>query len=465
VDLALDDATGPAVAAICHRLDGLALELAAAWAPLLPPGALLARLERRLPLLAGGPPDLPARQRTMRDALAWSYDLLDPAEQRQFRRLAVFAGGCGLDAAAAVCADGDNDWGGERDGQALLRGLAALVDKSLLRREAADSAEPRLVMLETIREYGLERLEEGGEAEALRRRHAAYYLALAEHAARGLGGPDQITWAARLERDRDNLRAALAWARDRGDGALGRRLVAALWRFWSARGHVREGRRWLDQMLGMPVADRGVAEDLRVRANALVGAALLALEGGAVDEAARASAGGLALARAHGSPRDLADALNAAGLIRASRASTPRRRAWRRRCASRQRAGTRRARPPRLPSSPWSRSSPATRHARGRCSGGASPSAAPPGIPAAWRRPCTTSRGWTGSRGMPHAGRRCGRRRSACSAPWATPGRQPRRSGRWALGQTARATTGGPSRCSQRVWRCAAPAATSAVSR
>jgi tetratricopeptide (TPR) repeat protein len=310
VDLELDGTTGPAVAAICRRLDGLplALELAAAWAPLLPPAALLARLERRLPLLAGGPPDLPARQRTMRDAIAWSYDLLEPSEQRLFRRLAVFAGGCDLEAAPAVCTDGG-------DGHAVLRGLAALVDKSLLRREEAAIAEPRLVMLEMLREYGLERLVESGEAASLRQCHATYYLALAEEAACGLGGPDQLAWAARLEWDHDNLRAALAWARDQGDSALGRRLVAALWRFWSARGHVREGRRWLDQVLGMSVAESGVAEDLQVRANALVGAALLALEVGAVDESARASAEGLPIARAHGSRRDLADALNAGGLI------------------------------------------------------------------------------------------------------------------------------------------------------
>jgi predicted ATPase len=167
VDLELDGTTGPAVAAICHRLDGLplALELAAAWAPLLPPAALLARLERRLPLLAGGPPDLPARQRTMRDAIAWSYDLLEPSEHRLFRRLAVFAGGCDLEAAAAVCTDGG-------DGHAVVRGLAALVDKSLLRREEAAIAEPRLVMLEMLREYGLAATKtSAGEARTVRSTH------------------------------------------------------------------------------------------------------------------------------------------------------------------------------------------------------------------------------------------------------------------------------------------------------
>ena len=188
IELSLDAATAGAVAAICRRLDGLplAIELAAAWARLLSPSALLARLERRLPLLVGGAHDLPARQRTMRDAIAWSYDLLDAPEQQLFRRLCVFAGGCTPEAAETVCADAGAE-------PAVLAGLAALVDKSLLRRDDGPpgSVEPRLVMLETIREYGLERLEASGEAEALRRRHAALYLALAEASEPELRGPNR----------------------------------------------------------------------------------------------------------------------------------------------------------------------------------------------------------------------------------------------------------------------------------
>ncbi len=174
----MDNVNTPAVAAICRRLDGLplAIELAAVWTRLLPPPELLVRLQHRLPLLVGGPQDLPDRQRTMRDAIAWSYDLLDPLEQRLFRWLAVFTGGCDLTAAEEACA-------GAADKPLVLAGLAALVEKSLLRRQDqayASGSAPRLVMLETLREYGLERLVEHGEEGAARQRHAAQYLALAE---------------------------------------------------------------------------------------------------------------------------------------------------------------------------------------------------------------------------------------------------------------------------------------------
>jgi tetratricopeptide (TPR) repeat protein len=170
-------------------------------------------------------------------------------------------------------------------------------------------------MLETIREYGLERLEESGEAEAAGRRHADYYLMLAEEAARALRGPHQMAWCLRLEHDHDNLRAALAFVHDRADAELGLRLVAALWRFWSARGHAREGRQWLRQVLLLSEGRDEPAAVLAWRARALTGAALLALEVGVLSEAATASAAGLALARAYGEPADLVDALNARGMI------------------------------------------------------------------------------------------------------------------------------------------------------
>ena len=301
----LGSANTPAVAAICRRLDGLplAIELAAAWALLLPPPELLARLERRLPLLVGGSHDLPARQRTMRDAIAWSYGLLDPPEQRLFRWLAVFAGGCTVAAAEEVCA-------GTGDDPPVLAGLAALVDKSLLRRQdeaAAGSAEPRLAMLETLREYALERLAEHGEEEAARRQHAAYYLALAEAAEPALSGRDGEVWGARLEREHDNLRAALRWALDRGDGALGLPFTAALWRFWSARGHLGEGRRWLREALATPGA--------AARVQALAGAATLAIEQADYGEAAELTRRAVDLARERGSRADLIAALNARGRL------------------------------------------------------------------------------------------------------------------------------------------------------
>jgi predicted ATPase len=226
--LELTTATAPAVAEICRQLDGLplAVELAAAWAQLLPPPALLARLERRLLLLVGGPHDLPARQRTMRDAIAWSYDLLDAWEQQIFRRLCMFAGGCTLEAAEAICAGVEGD-------PTVLVGLANLVDRSLLRLQEnghMGTAEPRLTILETLREYGLEQLEQRGEAESLRQRHALYYLALAEAAETGLRGPDTVAWGARQPAGRSALDAgARRW---RNGAATGRCTLALLVRAW-----------------------------------------------------------------------------------------------------------------------------------------------------------------------------------------------------------------------------------------
>ncbi len=312
--LELTTATAPAVAEICRQLDGLplAVELAAAWAQLLPPPALLARLERRLLLLVGGPHDLPARQRTMRDAIAWSYDLLDAWEQQIFRRLCMFAGGCTLEAAEAICAGVEGD-------PTVLVGLANLVDRSLLRLQEnghMGTAEPRLTILETLREYGLEQLEQRGEAESLRQRHALYYLALAEAAETGLRGPDTVAWGARLDREHDNLRAALRWTLARGDGETALRLAGALWRFWSERGHLSEGRRWLREALDLPI-DAGTAVAPQVKA--LDGAAHLAIDQGAYDEAETHSSHAVAFARERGSRADLVLTLNTRGLLERQR--------------------------------------------------------------------------------------------------------------------------------------------------
>jgi predicted ATPase/DNA-binding XRE family transcriptional regulator len=307
-DLELTADTATAVAEICRRLDGLplAVELAAAWARLLPPPALLTRLERRLPLLVGGPHDLPVRQRTMRDTIAWSYRLLNAREQRLFRRLCIFVAGCTAEASEAVCADGE---------PAVLVGLAALVDRSFLRPQTdaqANGAESRLTILETVREYGLEQLEDSGEADAVRRRHANYYGALAE-AEVGLRGPDGGARGERLEREHDNLRAALPWALTCGDGDVALRLAGSLWRFWSEHGHLTEGRRWLREALILPgeSGSTGVA----ARAIALAGAAQLALDQGDFDEADTRSAEAVALARAGGSPENLVIALNVRGRL------------------------------------------------------------------------------------------------------------------------------------------------------
>jgi predicted ATPase len=215
--------TAPTIAAICARLDGLplAFELAATRVKLLPPAALLKRLERSLPLLTGGARDLDARQQTMRDALAWSEALLPPEQQALFRRLGVFSGGWTLEAAEAVCASPE---GAEPLTLDILDGLGALVDQSLaLCRE--EGGEARLSLLRVIREYALERLQAAGDLAALRSAHAAYYLAFAE-----APGEQRMTYrtldaVASLERERDNLRAALEWAREREDAELGLRLA------------------------------------------------------------------------------------------------------------------------------------------------------------------------------------------------------------------------------------------------
>ena len=246
VELAPDAATVRAVAEICRRLDGipLAIELAAARLPLLPPPHLLARLTRRLPVLVDGPHDLPARQKTMRDAIAWSYELLDEPERRLFRHLCVFAGGGTLDAVEAVCVNGSP----------VLDGLTSLVASNLLRMPAAPAASggPRVSVLETIREYGGEQLQAHAEAGAARRRHAAWYLAVAEEAAVALAGPDAASWLARLDDEHDNLRSALGWAQEQGDGLTALRLAGALGRYWAQRGHLSEGRRWCATALKLP---------------------------------------------------------------------------------------------------------------------------------------------------------------------------------------------------------------------
>jgi predicted ATPase len=256
---ALTEANAAAVAAICRRLDGLplALELAAAWIKLLTPAALLTRLDRALPLLAGGARDLPARQRTMRDAIAWSYDLLDGDQQTLFRHLAVFSGGWSLEAAEAVAGTG----AGLTDD--ALTVLYRLVDQSLVVVDAG-SEEGRCRYLEPIREYAGERLAAAGEAEAVRRRHGEWYLALAERAAPEIAGGGEASWFDRLTLEHDNLRAAITWALESGEAEMAARFGAALWAFWWARGHQREGRQWMELVLKAELAPAARAMALLV---------------------------------------------------------------------------------------------------------------------------------------------------------------------------------------------------------
>jgi predicted ATPase/transcriptional regulator with XRE-family HTH domain len=298
-DFALTSQNAADVAAICRRLDGLplALELAAARIRVLPPRALLTRLERRLPTLVDGARDLPERQRTLRATLTWGYDLLSAAEQSVCRRFGVFVGGAALDAVEAVC---------RPDGAvSALEAVEALVDHSLLRQHAGTVGEPRLVMLETIREYALEQLVTSGERDATELAHAHHYLALAEAAELELRGPEQIQWMGRLETELDNLRAALLWAQIHDVQETGLRLAGALWYFWFLSGRLTEGRGWLDALL----ASQEDGQIPVVRAKAIVGASWLARCQGAFDEATALAEAGLALYDRLGDRSGRADAL------------------------------------------------------------------------------------------------------------------------------------------------------------
>ncbi len=304
---ALDSANAASVAAICAWLEGLplAIELAAARVAALPPAALLARLARPLGVLVGGPRDAPARQWTLRDTIAWSYDLLSTVEQTLFRRLAPFAGGCTVDAVAAVCMpeDAPDKPLTGTDVADVAEGLAALADAHLLGTPIGDN-EPRYTLLETVREYALEQIEASSEAEAIRGRHAAHYLALAEAAEARFHDAHLPRALDALDEELDNLRAALAWCVERGqagDGPTAERalaLAADLYPFWLIRPHLREGVGWLDRLLPTPGAAAPTAG--RVRALAVAsGVALMARD--AVTARAR-SAECLALAPALDDP-------------------------------------------------------------------------------------------------------------------------------------------------------------------
>jgi predicted ATPase/transcriptional regulator with XRE-family HTH domain len=278
------------VARICWRLDGLplAIELAAARVKLFSPQVLLAKLDRRLQLLTGGARDLPERQQTLRDTVAWSYDLLRTDEQALFRRLAVFAGGCSLEAVEAVRGSEDD----ERGESSVLETLASLVDNSLLEsrsessmREEADE-QPRFTMLETIREYALERLESSGEVEDAQRKHARYYVELAEagkpEASSHWHGASKFT---RLEREHDNLRAALGWALQNLEAEMGARLALAVWWFWIESGYLSDGRRWIEALLalaraGGPPEESPPALPARTKAYLLQVAGIMAMAQG-----------------------------------------------------------------------------------------------------------------------------------------------------------------------------------------
>ncbi len=294
-----------AVAAICQRLDGLplAIELAAARVGHLSPVAIAARLDRpgaaRLPLLTGGPRDAPIRHQTMHQAIAWSYDLLNDAERVLFGRLAVFAGGFTIEAAAAVC---------EADEWALLDGIGSLIAKSLLRREEGPDGDPRFGMLEMIREFGLGQLTATGEETAVRQRHAEWCLAFADRAGPDVDPREDDAWLDRLDRDHPNLRLALAWLVDRGDGPGATRLAGALASVWEAHAQYGEGRRWLEAALAL---DGEAPPPDRLRA--LSGAGTMAWYQGDFAQAIDRHEQALAVAREIGDRSAEAFALNNLG--------------------------------------------------------------------------------------------------------------------------------------------------------
>jgi predicted ATPase/transcriptional regulator with XRE-family HTH domain/Tfp pilus assembly protein PilF len=328
-DFVLNDRNARAVAEICHRLDGLplAIELAAARVRLLTPGAILLRLDRRLPLLRArerqgeetGEKTAHARHRTLRQAIEWSYQLLGQHEKPLFRCAGVFVGGCGLDAIGAVC----NPNGDPEGATDVLDGVEELVCHSLLQhltqshllpavaQEGGEEGEPRFAMLETVREYAQEQLEASGEATATRGRHARYFLAVAEEAERGLKGQDQVFWLRRMEQEHANLQSAVQWTQEAGEDEMSLRLVGALCWFWQAHGHYTVGRELLAGVLSNP----RTREYPVARQKACDGAGRLAFNQGDYEAAQTLVTEGLAIAREQKDMVGVANSLNTLGHI------------------------------------------------------------------------------------------------------------------------------------------------------
>jgi predicted ATPase len=306
-DFELNRENAAAVTEICARLDGLplAIELAAARVKVLSPSSMLARLASRLQLLTGGARDLPQRQQTLRAAIDWSYDLLNSAEQKLFRRLSVFVGGCDLEGVEAVC-----DTKGDLDLD-LLDGMASIVDKSLAQQVEHAKRESRFVMLETIREYALEKLETSGEAPSTKRAHAAYCLVLAEEEATEQSGVEGAEWLERFALEQDNFRAGLEWLTETGDAEWGLRLGTALFRFWEVREYLAEGRDRLGRLLKLA----GAAAPSKARTRALFAAGVLAGEQGDYASADVLIKESLQIARQLGDKQGVAVSLNAMAVL------------------------------------------------------------------------------------------------------------------------------------------------------
>jgi predicted ATPase len=306
-DFELNRENAPAVSEICARLDGLplAIELAAARVKVLSPSSMRTRLTSRLQLLTGGARDLPQRQQTLRAAMDWSYDLLSAAEQKLFRRLSVFVGGCNLEGAEAVCdARGDLDLD-------LLDGMASMVDKSLVQQVEPAKGDSRFVMLETIREYAQEKLRASGEDALTKRAHAAYCLVLAEEEATEQGATEAAKWLERFTVEHGNFRAGLEWLTETGDAEWGLRLGAALFRFWEMREYLAEGRDSLGKLLKLAAA----AGSTKARARVLFAAGVLAGEQGDYASADMLIGENLDIARQLGDKQGVAVSLNALAVL------------------------------------------------------------------------------------------------------------------------------------------------------
>ncbi len=302
-DFAVTDSNAPEVAEICSRLDGLplAIELAAARIRTMPPSAILGQMEKRLRFLTGGARDLPARQQTLRGAIAWSYDLLHEEEGKLFRRISVFLGGCSMKAAEAVCnADRTVD---------IMNGVESLVAKNLLRIEV--NGESRIVMLETIREYALERLAASDEVADVQGRHANFFVELSVNTESAISGPDETSQMQRLDRELGNLRATLSYLREHNEAEKALRMGGALRRFWLMRGYVSEGRMWLAAALAIPTTSKRT----KVRARAILAEATLAHVQGDLKAAETLDEEGLSMARDLGDPKAVADSLTQLGDI------------------------------------------------------------------------------------------------------------------------------------------------------
>jgi predicted ATPase/class 3 adenylate cyclase len=321
-DFQVTNENAPSVAEICIRLDGLplAIELAAARIKMLPPHSLLVRLSQRLRLLTGGARNLHARQQTLRNTIEWSYDLLDDGQQHFFRRMASFSGGRTLEALEAVC-----NYDGELQVD-VFDGAETMLSNSLLQQREGSDGEPRFWMLETIHEYAREKLEESGEAEALGKEHAIYFMRLAEEAEPHLLGIKQQEWLNRLEDEHDNIRYALKWAREqteRGDSAatalveiaeIGLRTAGALWRFWQGRGYYSEGREELEGLLSA-ATHLPQPCSLEITARALIGAGIMALRQGDYSASRAAHKQALSIGSEVGDKKSIAIALLFLGVV------------------------------------------------------------------------------------------------------------------------------------------------------